>query len=214
MIRFSYMKTSAHTAPPPPASPRPVAEAEPERFDAFLMERIAHRDRHSFDQLHTRLAGAVYTTAYRVLNNSSDAEEVSQDVFSQIWEKASLYEAKKGKPLTWAATMARNRAIDRLRSNQRRCRLKEDYKESSQHNEGIARTTAFHEARAHEEAANVRRAMAELTVDQREAIELVYLKGMTQKEAAQQLHQPVGTVKARIRRGIAKLRTIVEPPLN
>lgn len=204
------MKTSARTADPLLVP----NETDPELIDAVLMARIAQRDRRSFDQLHARLAGAIFTTAYRVLNNPTDAEEVSQDVFTQIWEKAEMYEIRKGKPLTWAATMARNRAIDRLRSNQRRSRLKDDFKAEQSTDDEVSHQTAVEEAQAHEEAANVRQAMQELTHDQREAIELVYLRGLTQKEAAQELHQPVGTVKARIRRGITKLRTIVEPPLN
>lgn len=203
------MKTSVCTA-----EALPDTHTEPETLDAALMERIAQRDRQSFDQLHSRLAGAIYTTAYRVLNNTSDAEEVSQDVFTQIWEKASLYEARKGKPLTWAATMARNRAIDRLRANQRRFRLKDDFKHEQGPDDTVIRQTAAEEASAHEDAQRVRKALEDLTRDQREAIELVYLNGLTQKEAASRLDQPVGTVKARIRRGIAKLRVTVEPNPN
>ncbi len=192
--------------------PNDLAPSDPS--DADLMLGTANRNAESFHQLHGRMAGIVYTTAYHVLNNPHDAQEVTQDVFTQIWEKASLYEPKRGKPLTWAATMARNRAIDRLRSNQRRFRLRERFEE---HENVLAPTHSDHNALRHaeksDEASIIRDGVASLTNDQREAIELVYFGGLTQREAADRLHQPLGTIKARIRRGIAKLRDHVLPAL-
>lgn len=186
-----------------------------EPADLDLMLGTANRNVASFAQLHSRFAGAIYTTAYKVLNNPTDAEEVTQDVFTQIWEKAALYEPKKGKPLTWAATMARNRAIDRLRANQRRFKLRDRYKEEE---DVLCPTETDHsalkQAECNEDAKIVRSSVQHLTDDQREAIELVYFGGLTQREAAEQLHQPLGTVKARIRRGIAKLREDVIPKLE
>ncbi|MEM1295310.1 MAG: sigma-70 family RNA polymerase sigma factor [Verrucomicrobiota bacterium] len=186
-----------------------------EPADLDLMLETASRNTASFAKLHSRFAGAIYTTAYKVLNNPTDAEEVTQDVFTQIWEKAGLYEPKKGKPLTWAATMARNRAIDRLRANQRRFKLRDRFQEEK---DVLSPTetdeSALKQAESNEDAKIVRTGVQQLTSDQREAIELVYFAGLTQREAAEQLHQPLGTVKARIRRGIAKLREDVIPKLE
>lgn len=195
----------------PPTDLAPTTEPA----DLDLMLATAERNVDSFCLLHNRMAGAIYTTAYKVLNNPADAEEVAQDVFTQIWEKAPLYEAKKGKPLTWAATIARNRAIDRLRANQRRFRLRDRFKEE----EDVLRPThtehnALRQAEQNEDARLVRAGVGRLSHDQREAIELVYFSGLTQREAAERLHQPVGTIKARIRRGIAKLRADVLPQLE
>ncbi len=194
------------------AAPLPPPN-EPADFE--LMLETAQRNVESFRRLHGRMAGAIYTTAYKVLNNPADAEEVTQDVFTQIWEKAALYEPKKGKPLTWAATMARNRAIDRLRANQRRFKLGDRFKEEKDVlNPVTTEQNALHHAESSEEAKIVRDGVQRLTKDQREAIELVYFSGLTQREAASRLHQPLGTVKARIRRGIAKLRDDVLPELE
>ncbi|MFT5465565.1 MAG: RNA polymerase sigma-70 factor (ECF subfamily) [Verrucomicrobiales bacterium] len=175
--------------------------------DADLMIRIANRDARSFETLQSSLAGPVFSTAYRVLNNTTEAEEVAQDVFVQIWAKATTYEPRKGKPITWATTMARNRAIDRFRANRRRFRLRDDFKTELDATAPIRRRPdASENARKSDDARVVREAVAELTPDQREAIELVYFAGLTQREAATRLKQPLGTVKARIRRGIHRLR--------
>jgi len=188
------------TAPFSP--PVPVKDQD----DISLMLGIAARHRASFNELHHRLAGLVYTTAFKVLNNAPDAEEVAQDVFVHIWEKAPIYDARKGKPMTWAATMTRNRAIDKLRANARRCRLGHDFEMELAVVPPHREASADEEARRNDDAAIVRHAMEMLTPEQQAAVELVYYRGMTQKDAAEVLHEPVGTVKARIRRAIVKLR--------
>lgn len=197
--------------PTQPPKPAPGAKARlanvPDLLDTDLMIRIADGDADSFAELHKTLAGPVFSTAYRVLNNAIEAEEVAQDVFVQIWDKATTYEPKKGKPITWATTMARNRAIDRIRANRRRFRLRDDFKVEMDATAPVRRAAdASETARKTDDARVVRNAVANLTKDQREAIQLVYFDGLTQKEAAARLDQPLGTVKARIRRGIHRLR--------
>ncbi len=183
--------------------------------DDHLMERVAGRDRLSFKELHNRFAGVIYMTAYRVLNNPSDAEEVSQEVFAQIWQKAGLYERRRGTPITWASTMARNRAIDRLRSNRRRFRLKDDYETEEEVLSATRRSgDALDHAGRLDDILVLRKAMADLTDEQRESIEMVYFRGLTQKEVAERLGQPLGTIKARVRRGLAKLREVVPGRLD
>ena len=91
-----------------------------------LLRRTGQGDRRSFEQLYERFSGVLFSTAYRVLNSPEAAEDVLQDVFIQIWEKAPLYDPERGKPLTWAVTLTRNKAIDRLRSVQRRNRLQDE----------------------------------------------------------------------------------------
>ncbi|CAN5195228.1 sigma-70 family RNA polymerase sigma factor [soil metagenome] len=184
-----------------------------ETFDAELLGRIAKGDAVGFEELHERFAGLVYSTVYKVLNDVPDTEDVAQEVFSQIWQKAHLYSRKRGKPLTWIATMARNRAIDRLRSKQRRYRLSDQFRDESKVFEKVTDSDSSDEVYAKETGQIVREAVLELTRDQREAIELAYFGGMTQLEVADTLHQPLGTIKARIRRGMIKLRQAVEPQL-
>jgi len=152
-------------------------------------------------------------TAFRVLNNAKDAEEVVQEAFVQIWEKASVYDSRRGKPLTWAMTLTRNKAIDRLRRVQRRNRLHDDIEQEAQIWDRIAENDSSQEAVAHETHAMVRSAVIQLSNAQRRAIELAFFGGLTQHQIAEQLAEPLGTVKARIRRGMMKLRQIIGPKL-
>jgi RNA polymerase sigma-70 factor (ECF subfamily) len=181
--------------------------------DSDLLARAAKGDHASLQEFHTRYSGVLLATAFRVLNNAKDAEEVVQEAFVQIWEKASVYDVRRGKPLTWAMTLTRNKAIDRLRRVQRRHRLQEEIEQEAQIWERVVDHDSSHEAVAHETQAIVRSAVIQLSADQRRAIELAFFSGLTQHEIAQQLDEPLGTIKARIRRGMMKLRQIIAPKL-
>ena len=173
--------------------------------DAQLLRRVAERDRQAFAQLYDRYSGVLYSTALRVLNHREEAADVLQEVFVQIWEKAATYDPALGKPFNWALTLTRNRAIDRLRALQRRCRF---VGEATQEMEEMPDEQAGSpgEVFSQEHAALIRSAVATLPLEQRQAIEMAFLGGMTQHELAENLKQPLGTVKARIRRGMLKLR--------
>ena len=174
--------------------------------DADLMRAVADGDSLSFAKVYQRFAGVVHTTIYKILNDRQDTEDVMQEVFWQIWRKARLYEPSKGRALSWVATMARNRAIDHLRSMQRRARLREEFGEESTGFElAVEPRNSVDAALANEQSAIVRDAVLQLSWPQREAIELAYFSGMTQKEIALRLGEPLGTIKARIRRGVIKL---------
>ncbi|MBA3881375.1 MAG: sigma-70 family RNA polymerase sigma factor [Chthoniobacterales bacterium] len=181
--------------------------------DRELLRDTARGDHRSLAELHERYSGVLMATAFRVLNNIKDAEEVVQEAFVQIWEKASVYDSSRGKPLTWAMTLTRNKAIDRLRRVQRRNRLHADIEQEAQIWDRIAETDSSDEAVAHETQAMVRSAVIQLSDAQRRAIELAFFGGLTQNEIAEQLSEPLGTVKARIRRGMMKLRQIIGPNL-
>ena len=178
-----------------------------------LLQRIARGDRQSFEQLYDRFSGVLFSAAYRVLNNQEAAEDVLQDVFIQIWEKAPLYDPQRGKPLTWAVTLTRNKSIDRLRSAQRRNRLRDDVEKEAQTFEQFDGKSSVDAVNAMEKGAMVRAAIAKLSPDQRQAIELAFFSGLTQMEIAERLGEPLGTVKARIRRGMMKLREVLAPQL-
>jgi RNA polymerase sigma-70 factor, ECF subfamily len=178
-----------------------------------LLKRVGQGDSKSFEELYDRLSGVLFSTAYRVLNNQVAAEDVLQDVFVQIWEKAPLYNPALGKPLTWAITLTRNKAIDRLRSTQRRNLLQENAQSESEIFEQFDDRSSF-EAVASAETGNlVRKAVARLSKDQRQVIELAFFSSMTQTEISERLKLPLGTIKARIRRGMLKLRDLVSPEL-
>ena len=177
--------------------------------DAELLEQTAGGDHSSLSELHRRYAGILHASAARVLNNPADAEEVVQEAFVQIWEKASVYDKARGKPLTWAMTLTRNKAIDRLRRLQRRNRLHEQVEREVEVWKPVAEIDSSYDASTRETHALVRSAVIQLSPEQRRAIELAFFGGLTQQQIAKELRTPLGTVKARIRRGIMKLRQIL-----
>ncbi len=178
--------------------------SNPEEETAWL-RAVANGDRPSFRRLHERFTTILFATIFKVLNNHEDTEDVLQEVFAQIWGKAHLYDPSKGKPLTWANTMARNRAIDRYRLKVRRSKLCKRYEghvavTGSSWSDNTERDLHLNEA-----SRVLRAAVYQLTPEQREAIELAYFRGLSQREVAERIGQEVGTVKARIRRGIQRL---------
>ena len=195
------------------ASPALAADAAVELTDTDLLQLVAAGDHQSLDELHRRYSGVLLATAFRVLNNSRDAEEVVQEAFVQIWEKAGVYDCERGKPLTWAMTLTRNKAIDRLRRIQRRHRLHDEIEEEAQIWDRLVENDSCDQAVSHETHAIVRSAVIQLSPDQRRAIELAFFGGLTQHQIAEKLEEPLGTVKARIRRGMIKLRNIIAPKL-
>ena len=178
-----------------------------------LLRRIGQGDSASFEALYDRLSGVLFSTAYRVLNNQVAAEDVLQDVFIQIWEKAPLYNPALGKPLTWAVTLTRNKAIDRLRSIQRRVRLQENVQRESEVFEQFDGRSSFDAITLAESSKLVRDALDKLTDEQRQVIQLAFFSSMTQAEIAEHLQEPLGTIKARIRRGMMKLRDLIGPEM-
>ena len=188
---------------------------EEQKEEVEMLRAIAAGDRDAFRRLHERFTGVVHSTIYKVLNDAMDTEDVAQEVFSAVWRKAELYSERKGKPLTWVTTMARNRAIDRLRYKQRQSRLNEDFKLESDAFNAPTRVDAAVGAENNDRHEIVRSAVMELSKEQRDAIHMAFFSGLTQTEIADKLGEPLGTVKARIRRGMLKLRTVVpEAPLR
>jgi len=184
-----------------------------EPIEIGLLRKIAEGDRGSFRELYNRFSGVMMATAYKVLNDQTEAEDVLQDVFIQIWDKASLYDPRRGKPLTWALTLTRNKAIDRLRSAQRRFRLKDEVEQETKVFDQQNDADSVDEVYALEKGRLIREAVQTLSSEQRTAIELAFFKGLTQNEIAEQLNEPLGTIKARIRRGMLKLRDLLSDQL-
>lgn len=175
--------------------------------DANALAGIARGDEAAFRQLHERYAGLLYAAIYRILGDPADTEEVLQEVLNALWRKASLYHPGRGRPITWLTSTARNRAIDRLRARKRQSRLKDAYSEAVDFiHRGTAPVAGPEAAARRDTCLAVRSAVMELSGIQREAIEKVYFEGLTQQQIADQLGEPLGTVKARVRRGLAKLR--------
>jgi len=179
--------------------------------DTLLMQRIAERDSAAYQTFYKKYSGLIFASIANVLNDHHDTEDVMQEVLVQLWNKAHLYEPRKGKPLTWLTTMARNRAIDRIRSKQRRSRLNGDFEVENKNVQPEFDESAHDILESKERDGIVMRAVEKLNPDQREAIQLAYFSGLTQAEVAERLREPLGTVKARIRRGVNRLETLIKP---
>jgi RNA polymerase sigma-70 factor (ECF subfamily) len=170
-----------------------------------LLRRVARGDRAAFAQLYDQFARILYATALKILRDAKEAEDVLQDVFLQIWDQAKNYDPNLGNPITWTLTLTRHKAIDRLRSAQRRYKLVEDATPELSHNQSQS-SDAFNA----DQNLLIRTAVKNLPSDQRQAIELAFFGGQTQDEISKNLQQPLGTIKARIRRGLMKLRDSLE----
>ena len=168
---------------------------------AQLLRGIADRDCDALAQFYDQTAGPLFSVAVRILGDTAEAEEVLQDVFVQIWEKAGSFDPILGSAFHWSLSILRHRSIDRLRSRQRRARLQEEL-EKIQGLESSQEKTALDS----EDIAAIRCALKELPAEQREAIEMAFFGGKTHVEIAEALNEPLGTIKARIRRGMLKLR--------
>lgn len=174
-----------------------------------ILQQVAQGNLSKFEELHQRFHNLVFSTAYSVLNNVHDAEDVTQEVFASAFRKGRLYNPERGSAKTWLASVTRNRAIDRLRSKQRRNQLSEEIKEEPVTANWGESDDVEDQVRMGEEAAMLRTAVMQLSPEQRQVIEMTYFKGLSQSEAAQALGAPLGTVKARARRGLIRLRMIV-----
>jgi RNA polymerase sigma-70 factor (ECF subfamily) len=164
------------------------------------VRRIAAADHEALASLYDASNRLVYGMALRMLGNPADAEEVTLDTYTQVWRGASNFDERRGSVVAWIMTMARSRAIDKLRSGANRSRREEALLESDS---AAAAPTAMQPGVGPE----VRAALRTLAPEQREAIEMAYWYGYSHAELAARLGQPLGTVKTRIRMGMMKLRS-------
>ena len=177
-----------------------MVEPAPERR---ILERMAAGEGDALRELYDIHARAVYSLAVRILRSQSDAEDIVQEVFVQAWRNATRYDASRGTVAGWLLMQAKSRAIDRLRAR----RARPEHTDDSQRPEP-ADATAGPDVQIvrGEQAERVREALEQLPRLQRTAVELAYYEGLTHAEIAEQLEQPLGTVKTRIRQGLLKLR--------
>jgi RNA polymerase sigma-70 factor (ECF subfamily) len=176
---------------------------------ASLVARIAEGNETALAALYDATNRGVMALAVRILRDEDHAEEVLLDVYMQVWRRAAEYSAARGKPSAWLLTIARTRAIDRLRAKRSRSAREEpigdqldavasadDPEAASARNEGRQRVLA---------------AIATLPAEQKRAIELAFFPGLSHAEIAAKLGEPLGTVKTRIRLGMMKLREVLTP---
>jgi RNA polymerase sigma-70 factor (ECF subfamily) len=175
----------------------------PEQDWATLVQSIAAGDQLALHALYEMAHRLVFTLIMRITANRETAEELTIDVFHDVWRRASRYDAANGTVLGWIMNQARSRAIDRLRFESRKKR-----------SDGVDVQPLGEEVTAdprdvlelREQGESLRAALAALTPDERQAIETTFFAGLTHAEAAARLNQPLGTIKTRIRSGLHKLR--------
>ncbi len=178
-----------------------------QQVDARLMRQIAQGDKQAFSELYDRFSGPLYGAALRILNDPAEAQDVVHDAYLTLWEKAATFDTARGNAFAWAVTLVRNRAIDRVRMRRRRAELLAASAPSDLgYTEQGGTGSGSDSAQLGDDARAVRAAVATLPAEQQRAVELAFFGGLTQEEIARKLSEPLGTVKARIRRGLMKLR--------
>jgi RNA polymerase sigma-70 factor (ECF subfamily) len=195
--------------------PRPAVDpAESTEPLAVLMRRVGLGDQAAFAELYDAVAARVHGTVLGVVRDPAQAEEVTQEVFVEVWKIAPRFDSTRGSVAAWITTIAHRRAVDRVRSEQSaRVRSDADARRVEVPRDVVADTVADDDQGAFDRA-RVRRALGRLTEAQRQSIELAYFGGHTYREVAQLLGMPEGTIKTRIRDGMIRLRdelTTTEP---
>lgn len=164
-------------------------------------------DEGAFATFYDRFAPGLFSMIYAILHDQKESEDVLQEAFVQMWKRTASYDPTRSSLFTWAVMISRHKAIDRLRSRQRQSRLAEAV--ATELNISLGSTPGDRGDSAmdrNDDRARVRTALAQLGDAQREAIDLAFFAGLTQTQISERLGAPLGTIKARIRRGLLALR--------
>ncbi len=178
--------------------------------DEDLLEAISERDPSGIADLYDRYAGIALSMAYRVVGDRGIAEDVVQEAFLSLWRSGARYDRTRGSVRTWTLGIVHNRAIDALRRS-----VNHDRRRAS--DEGIeerfeAKENTEVEVARRDESREIRAALGELPREQSQVIELAYFGGFTHTEIASMLGAPIGTIKGRMRLGLAKMRLVLGDP--
>ncbi|MGV3711561.1 ECF RNA polymerase sigma factor SigK [Pseudolysinimonas sp.] len=181
----------------------PTPEAEDDLSIETLLRAVADGDRSAFAEVYDRISSRVMGLVTRLLRDRAQSEEVTQEVFLEIWQQATRFDQNRGSGMAWVLTMAHRRAVDRIRSAQKSHErdVKIGIRDIEREFDGVVETV---EIRVENE--RVKAAMSRLTPLQREAVVLAYYGGYSHSEMADILGIPLGTVKTRLRDGMIRLR--------
>jgi RNA polymerase sigma-70 factor, ECF subfamily len=174
--------------------------------DAAAVARVAGGDAEALRDLYERYGRIVYGLTYRLTKDAQLAEEATQDTFVTLWRRAAAYDPQRAKLTTWLFVIARNRAIELVRSRMRVPEPQESIEPLG------AEADPADLAQVADDAERIARAIAELPESQLEVIRLAYFDGLSHAEIAERLGQPLGTVKSRIRLALDRLRAVLEHP--
>jgi RNA polymerase sigma-70 factor (ECF subfamily) len=180
--------------------------------DETLMQEITERRQHALKELYSRYARSLRALIGSVVHEESEADDVLQESFLQIWREAHHYSPKAGKPLGWVITIARRRAIDRVRRRDSYRRAKQRFEDEIKPQAQTIRSNGTESEVSQSDLRRfLGRQMEALPKVQREAVELAFFSGLSQREIAAATNTPLGTVKTRLQLGLRKLTQCVRP---
>lgn len=195
----------------PMISPHPDYASPSEVSDETLMERITDRRQSALNEFYSRHGGKLRSMIGSVVKEESEADDVLQDIIIQVWREADKYSPNAGKPLGWVSTIARRRAIDRVRRGQTYRRIKERYAELQVPGNTCSPKLANDEIARSDLRKFLNRQLRKLPVFQSQAVRLAFFKGMSHREIAAATRTPLGTVKTRLELGLRKLTQAIHP---
>lgn len=169
--------------------------------DNDCLARMRAGDESALTELYDRYSGLVFPVAVRILGNPAEAEDVMQDVWLQVWRNTASYDERRGTLAAWLLTITRSRALDAIRSRAARSRREEQVKA-----EAPATVASANSAESSSSRENVRKAIERLDPHHRSVLELAYWQGLSQREIAERMQQPLGTVKSWTRQALRELR--------
>jgi RNA polymerase sigma-70 factor, ECF subfamily len=208
-VTFDQGPSPVRTLPETQRSPQMTSSTDSESQPAVeLIERMAAGDELALADFYQSFAPTLYGLAMKMLEDEKEAEDVLQEGFIYIWRKAASYNPQLSSPFSWAVMIVRHKAIDRIRSRRRVERIVDramvEFSHFAETDERSADEPVLSEQRA-----IVRAALAHMPSEQRQALELAFFSGLTHEEIAAHLATPLGTIKARIRRGLIRMRDFV-----
>ena len=187
-----------------------IADVRSPDDDDALLTRVASGDEHALGGLYDRWSPLVFSVCVHILGDDDEAEEAVEETFWQAWRQAERYDVTRGAVATWLTTIARSRALDRLRASRRRQEETMSHLSETKRAAVDATTRRGDDPARNAEVAErrvlVRQALLALPPEQREVLELAYFRGLSQTEIAEHTGQPLGTVKTRVRLAMEKLR--------
>ncbi len=199
-----------HSESTPPRRGARGGPRVPDGADTELVRRMSAGDEVAFATFYDRFSPGLFSMIYAILRDQKESEDVLQEAFVQMWKRTSTYDPTRSSLFTWAVMISRHKAIDRLRSRQRQGRLAEAMAHETDNMAATAPAESADNALVRsDERERVRTALTQLGEAQREAIDLAFFSGLTQTQIAEKLGAPLGTVKARIRRGLLALREVL-----
>lgn len=193
-----------------PARPASIADADDDAALAALLVRCAARDREAFAAFYRRTSPAVFGTLVRMMRRRAVAEDLLQDVYVQVWERAGDFDAHRGRVMTWVLSLARYRAIDAMRRDRLELVEPQQLADSMDADRARAGDDPDDGTVDESERRRLERCFARLSDDQQRTVRLAFEEGRSHPEIAQTLARPLGSVKSWIRRGLQSLKECME----